>query len=174
MTALIGYFSRQLERTTHGETGLRRLRVLMFLLVFIAGAGVVLMIQRYPQASSLAYNSRDVAYIMPIENEVCLGGTLQYPLVTTIEASDIPGRVTIDEAWCVTGSDGACKTVPAPNPELPLMEVRNIVANPATRAVPSTLKPGVYHFWHAATNGKGITRGYIVAPITVKDCEVKP
>lgn len=167
MTALIGYVSKQIERTAHST---RRLRWIMILLVAIAFVGVLLMVQRYPRASSLAYNSRDIAYITPIENEVCAGGAIHYPLVTTIEETDIPGKITIDEAWCVAGIGGACKSVPAPNPNLPLLEVRHIVADPAARVVPDTLAPGTYHFWHSATNGKGVTRGYIVAPIVVRDC----
>ena len=66
-------------------------------------------------------------------------------------------------------SGGACKTVPSPNPRLPMMEPKLVVTPRVERKVPQTLTPGVYHFWHAATDAKGNTTGYIVAPIAGKD-----
>lgn len=169
MTTLLMYAKRQAAETIHSQ---RRINVLFVLMVAIAVVGVALAMQAAP--ASVTYNEGHIPVIAPIENEVCAGGVIQYPITTEIDESELPGRVEVDEAWCMAGLGGACKSVPAPNPRLPMLEPKRIVADPATRNVPDTLTPGVWHFWHTATDTRGQVNGYIIAPITVKDCQLKP
>lgn len=166
MSALTGYIIKQVERTTHST---QRLRVIMALMIIIAGAGLVLLFQRAPAV--VLYGGQRVLYIAPIEAEVCIGGLVHFPTVTEITKDEIPGRLEIDESWCLEGLGGACKAVTAPNPRLPMLEEKHIVTPRVERNIPATLAPGVYHFQHSATDAHGNTTGYIVAPITVKECE---
>ena len=165
MTALLLHAKCQLHRTIHSP---KRLNVLLILALAIAALGVALAFQAAP--SAVLYNEGNVPIIAPIEPEVCLGGKVHYPLTTTIDESEIPGRVEVDEAWCMAGLGGACKSVAAPNPRLPMLEPKHIVSDPASRTVPDTLTPGTWHLWHTATDTHGQVNGYIVAPVYIVDC----
>lgn len=166
MTPVI-YIKYQAMRTLSSP---RRLVVLTVLLLLIAFFGLSLLFQN--ASSTIMYNGEVVNVIRPIEAEVCIGGTVHFATVTETTDDEIPGRLEIDEAWCLAGPTGACKTVTPPNPRLPLLEPKRIVTPRVSRDVPAILTPGVYHFWHAATDTHGNVTGYIVAPITVKDCAV--
>lgn len=149
-----------------------RLPGIMALLVIIAIAGAVLLVRAAPNA--VLYNGERIPMISPIETSVCLGGTVHFATVTEVTADEIPGALDIKEAWCLAGLGGACKSVLPPNPDLPMLEEKHIVTPSVERNVPVTLAPGVYHFQHSATDAKGNTTGYIVAPINVEACEVQP
>lgn len=146
----------------------RRLTVLALLLLLIAGTGLLLAFQNVPLTT---YNGKIIPIIHPAEPEVCIGGTVHFSTITETTEDQLPGRLEIDEAWCLAGLDGACKTVAPPNPRFPLLEQKRIVTPRVSRDVPDNLAPGVYHFWHTATDTHGGVTGYIVAPITVKVCE---
>lgn len=148
----------------------RRLVVLTFLMLLIAFSGLLVLFQNAPNA--VTFNGDAIPVIRPIETEVCIGGAVHFATITETTNDEIPGRLEIDEAWCLEGLGGACKTVTPPNPRLPLLEPRRIVTPRVSRDVPTILTPGVYHFWHTATDTRGNVTGYIVAPITVKECEV--
>ena len=167
MTALLLHAKCQLHRTIHSP---KRLNVLLALMLAIAVLGVALAFQAAPAA--VLYNEGHIPVIAPIEPEICLGGTIHYSITTEIDESEIPGRLEIDEAWCAAGLDGPCKNAIPPNPSLPLLEPRRIVAT-ASRTMPTTVTVGVWHFWHTATNTHGQVNGYIIGPITVKECEAK-
>ena len=148
----------------------RRLVVLTFLMLLIAFSGLLVLFQNAPNA--VTFNGDAIPVIRPAEAEVCIGGKLYFATLTETTNDEIPGRIEIDEVWCLEGLDGACKTVPPPNPRFPLLEPKRIVTPRVSRDVPVILTPGVYHFWHTATDTRGNVTGYIVAPITVKYCEV--
>lgn len=166
MSALIHVLKRT-ERVV-----IPRLPAIMVLLVVIAGAGFLLLIRAAPNV--VTYNGDAIPVIHPAESEVCIGGTVHFATVTEATEDELPGRLEIDEAWCLKGLEGACKTVIPPNPRFPLLEPKRIVTPRVERDVPDTLTPGIYHFWHTATDTRGNVTGYIIAPIVVKDCEVKP
>lgn len=168
MTALLLHAKCQWHRTLHSP---RRLNVLLVLALAIAALGVALAFQAAPAA--VLYNGGNIPIIAPVETEVCLGGMIHYPIITEIDESEIPGRIEVDEAWCMAGIGGVCKSVPAPNPRMPMLEPKRIVADPAKRTVPDTLTPGTWHLWHTATDTRGDVSGYIVAPVNVKDCTTK-
>lgn len=168
MTPVI-YIKYQASRTLSSP---RRLAVLTILMLLIAVSGLLLLFQNTPATTT--YNGEAVNVVHPIEAEVCIGGTVHFATVTETTSDEIPGRLEIDEAWCLEGLGGACKAVTPPNPRLPLLEPRRIVTPRVSRTVPVILTPGVYHFWHTATDTRGRVTGYIVAPITVKDCEMLP
>lgn len=146
-----------------------RLIAFTALMLLIAGTGILLLFQNAPRA--VTFNGDQVPVIRPAEVEVCIGGTVHFATITETTNEEIPGRVEIDEAWCAEGLNGSCKAVQAPNPRLPMLEPKRIVTPRVSRDVPTILTPGVYHFWHTATDTHGNVTGYIVAPITVKDCK---
>lgn len=168
MTALTGFLLRQFDRTTHST---RRLRVIMAMLIIIAGTGLLLLFDRAPEA--VTYNSSHVPVISPIETQVCPGDIIHYPLVTEVTTAQIPGQVSIAESWCKEGLTGSCVGVQPPRTSLPLLEPKRIISDGTPRTVPDTLAPGVYHFWHSATNARGEVSGYIVAPVVVISCSAK-
>ena len=86
MTALLLHAKCQLHRTIHSP---KRLNVLLALMLAIAVLGVALAFQAAP--SAVLYNEGNVPVIAPIEPEVCLGGTIHYPITTEIDESEIPG-----------------------------------------------------------------------------------
>lgn len=145
----------------------RRLAMLTLLLLLIAASGLLFLFQNAPVTM---YNGKVVPVIRPSEPEVCIGGTLHFSTITETTEDQLPGRLEIDEAWCLEGLGGACKTVTPPNPRFPILEPKYIVTPRVSRDVPTILTPGVYHFWHTATDTKGNVTGYIVAPITVVEC----
>jgi hypothetical protein len=165
MTALIYGAWHQVKVTLRTP---RRLNVLLVLMLAIALSGVGLAIQAAPHA--VLYNNGRIPVIAPIESEVCLGEAIHYPIITEIDEREIPGRLEVDEAWCLAGLGGACKSALPPNPRLPLLEPKRIVTDRTSRTMPETVTPGVWHFWHTATDTRGQVNGYIVAPITVIDC----
>ena len=95
MTALIGFVSRQFTRTTRSP---RRLRVMMALLVFIAGAGIVLMLQRYPAAQAVQYKTQQT--IVPVPAELCPGEAFTYQQSIAVQQT---AMVTISRDWCNRG-----------------------------------------------------------------------
>ena len=145
-----------------------RLNVLLALLLVLVGIGLLFAIQTTPK--TVQYNEGDVPVIRPIEAEICLGGAVHYPLVTTIDKDQIPGRVEVDESWCMEGLAGPCKSAAPPNPRLPLLEEKRVVQPSTERVMPKAVTPGVWHFWHTSTDTHGNVEGYIVAPIVVVDC----
>lgn len=165
MSALILAVKRQADRTLRSS---RRLNVIMLLLFAIAALGMVLLFNT--PAFSVQYDGTRVPVIPPIETQVCPGDTIHYPLTTSVTEDEIPGQLDIAESWCEEGLSGPCTGVNPPRPELPLLEPKLIYTDGAARVVPETLTPGVYHFWHSATDALGRVSGYIVAPVNVKDC----
>ncbi len=166
MSAIILYAKRQAAHTIHSEN--RRAALLVATLVLFV-TGLVLLFQS--PGFSVQYDGVQVSIVKPLEAAVCPGGTIHFPVTLTINERKIPGRLQIDEAWCKEGITGTCTGVTPPQPNLPLLEEKRIVAQ-ATRTIPDTLTPGVYHLWHSATSNRGEVSGYIVAPIIVNDCEV--
>lgn len=148
-----------------------RLIVFTLLMLLIAAIGLLLVLQK--ASNSVMFNGDKVPVIRPAQSEVCVGAALHFATITETTDDEIPGRLEIDEAWCLAGVGGACKTVTPPNPRLPLLEPRRIITPEVSRIVPETLTPGVYHFWHTATDTSGRVTGYIVAPIHVLDCSQK-
>lgn len=144
-----------------------RLAVFTIAMLLIAASGLVLTFQSAPQT---LYNGKVVPVIQPSEQEVCIGGTVHFSTITETTEDQLPGRLEIDEAWCLAGPSGACKTVTPPNPRFPILEPKRIVTPRVSRDVPTILTPGVYHFWHTATDSHGRVTGYIVAPISIRDC----
>lgn len=163
MTPIV-YIKHYASRTLSSP---RRLIAFTFLMLSIAGTGLLLAFENAPVTT---YNGKVIPFIRPAEPEVCIGGTVHFSTITETTEDQLPGRLEIDEAWCLAGLDGACKTVAPPNPRFPLLEPKRIVTPRVSRDVPDNLAPGVYHFWHTATDTRGDVTGYIVAPITVKDC----
>ncbi len=92
----------------------RRLVVLTFLMLLIAFSGLLVLFQNAPNA--VTFNGDAIPVIRPIETEVCIGGAVHFATITETTNDEIPGRLEIDEAWCLEGLGGACKTVTPPNP----------------------------------------------------------
>lgn len=164
MTALL-YLKHQAAKTLESPV---RIRLITVLLLLLAAAGWGTYLRFAP--SVISYNGARVPVISPIETNLCPGDTLHYPVVVEIKASEIPDQANIAESWCKEGLSGACTDVAPPRQNLPLLEPKLIVSDDAPRVVPDTLTPGVYHFWHSATNAKGQVSGYIVAPVNIADC----
>ncbi len=150
----------------------RRLLIIIILLVIIAGILLSFVFRHAPQVEY--GNTAQVPIIVPNEEKVCIGGRVTYPLLVFVANEQVPGQINIAEAWCLAGLEGACFGVIPNRPDLPLLEPKAITTDATSRPVPATLKPGVYHFWHSATDANGNVSGYIVAPINVIDCEVQP
>lgn len=123
-------------------------------------------------SSSLRFGiNPGTSIVAPIETEVCPGDVIHYPTLTFVEEGS-RSQASVAEAWCKAGLEGGCIAVV--RPDMPLLEPKNIV-NPATpRTVLETLAPGIWHMQHSATDELGRVSAYIVAPINVKDCQVKP
>jgi hypothetical protein len=116
-----------------------------------------------------------ITIIKPVENEVCLGGVLRFPVTVDVQADELPNQITPAESWCKAGRAGACRAVKPANmdentQDQPLVKPRHI-ETVARRAVPATLAPGEYEFWHTTTDAHGNVVGYSVEPIIVKVCQ---
>lgn len=165
MTAAILYLKCQAVKTLRSP---RRIELIAILLLSMAAIGWGAYLRFAP--SVISYNGTRVPVISPIETRLCPGDTVHFPIVVEIQESEIPDQANIAESWCKEGLSGACTGVVPPRQNLPLLEPKLIVSDGAPRVVPDTLTPGVYHFWHSATNAKGEVSGYIVAPVNVVDC----
>ena len=163
MTALAHIFHRIEVNATR-----RRLRVLMVPLVVIALAGVVLTMQRTPQA--VLYPQR---FITPTPGAVCVGGVFTYPVQISIDKDDAVSRIT--EGWC-RATDGICPREFQSEPTYVNFLGGYSVSTTATRTVPADLPPGDWQFRHCNethSDGRIDVTCYAV-DVTVKDCEVKP
>ena len=146
MTVLVGFVSRQFARTVQSP---RRLRVIMALLVVIIAAGVVLMLQRYPAARGIQYQTEQT--IIPVPSALCPGEQFTYHQAISIEKTSM---VTISRDWCNRGF--TC--------HLELHQSwQNVVltpldfTGPVTRTVPLSpfFKPGgLYEFRSGVKNGE--------------------
>ena len=165
MTAALLYLKCQAIKTLEKPA---RIKLITILLLLLAAVGWGTYLRFAP--SVISYNGARVPVISPIETQLCPGDTLHYPVVVEIKESEIPDQANIAESWCKEGLSGACTGVVPPRSNLPLLEPKLIVSDGAPRVVPETLEPGVYHFWHSATNSRGQVSGYIVSPIVVRDC----
>ena len=166
MNAITGYVMHQAERTIHST---RRLTVIVISLALIVASGLALLFEAVPPFVTYGV-ANGVPVIVPIESEVCAGGTIRYPLVVFVGEDEIPGQINVAESWCLVGLGGGCIGVVPNRPDLPLLRVKEVRSESTPRPVPKNLKPGVYEFWHSATDSRGNVAGYIVGPITVKDC----
>ena len=173
MTALRIALQRQVERTLVNPT---RLTAIIITLVVIATIGFWTLIESTP--SVLLIRRYGSTLIAPVETEVCIGGTISYPITVAVDANEIPNQIEIAEAWCKAGLTGTCFGVQPggmdPNAKrLPILAPRQIVTT-SKRLVPETLTPGLYEFWHSSIDSSNRVQAYIVSPITVKDCQVTP
>lgn len=163
MTALIGYFTRQFERTTHS---IRRLRVLMALLVVIAGAGVILIVQRYPASRAVEYGTPGT--VVPVPSALCPGESFIYQQSIHVQQT---AMVTISRDWCNRGFTCHLELHQSwPNVVLTPLTF----SGPVTRTVPvsSFFKPGgLYEFRSGVRNGELSVQ--IVEFSIRDDCEVK-
>ena len=164
MTALTGLLSRQLERTTHST---RRLRVLMVPLVAIAFVGIVLIVQRYPAARAVQYNTS--MFIEPVPSALCHGESFTYN--QAISVGQI-AMVTVSRDWCNRGFTCHLELHESwPNVVLtPLF-----FSGPVTRTIPISpfFKPGgLYEFRSGVRNGELSVQ--IVEFSIRDDCEVNP
>lgn len=166
MTALAGFISRQIERTTQGESGRRRLRVLMGLLFIIAGAGVIVMLQRYPAARAVEYKTSSA--IVPVPAALCPGESFTYDQSIRVQKT---AMVTISRDWCNRGFTCHLELHESwPNVVLTPLDF----SGPVTRTVPvsSFFKPGgLYEFRSGVRNGELSVQ--IVQFSIRDDCEVK-
>ena len=164
MTALIGYFSRQLERTTHST---RRLRVLMVLLVIISLVGIVLMVERYPAARAVEYETSTT--IAPVPAALCPGEAFTYQQAISVRQT---AMVTVSRDWC--NRDFTCHLELHQSwPNVVLTPLA--FSAPVTRTVPVSpfFKPGgLYEFRSGVRNGELSVQ--IVEFSIREDCEVKP
>jgi len=146
MTVLAGFVSRQFTRTVSSP---RRLRVIMALLVIVIAAGIVLMLQRYPAARGIQYQTEQT--IIPVPSALCPGEQFSYHQAIRVETTSM---VTISREWC--NRNFTC--------DLGLHQSwSNVILTPldftglVTRTVPaSTLwKPGgLYEFRSGVRNGE--------------------
>ncbi len=163
MSALIGFFAQQFERTTHST---RRLRWLMVALVLVAVAGVVLVLQRDTQ--SIEYPQR---YLVATPAAVCPGEQFTYPVKIKIDKSDAVSRIT--EGWC-RASDGICpKTFQSEAYYVNFLEPYS-VSTTATRTVPIDLPPAEWQWRHCnETHSDGVISVVCYqVQVEVKDCAV--
>ena len=146
MTELIGFVSRQFTRTTRSP---RRLRVMMALPVFIAGAGMGLMIQRYPAARAVEYKTQQT--IVPVPAELCPGEAFTYQQSISVQQT---AMVTISRDWCNRGFTCHLELHQSwPNVVLTPLDF----TGPVTRTVPISpfFKPGgLYEFRSGVRNGE--------------------
>ena len=168
MNAITGYVMHQAERTIHST---RRLTVIVIALALIVASGLALLFEAAP--ATVTYGiANGVPVIVPLESEVCAGGTIHFPTITFIEAGTV-SQINVAEAWCKAGLAGGCIGVIPDRPDLPLLEAKSIVNDRTPRPVPASLSPGVWHFWHSAVDERGNVAAYIVAPINVRNCETE-
>ena len=162
MTALAHIFHRIEVNATR-----RRLGVLMVPLVVIALAGVVLTMQRTPQA--IQYPQR---YLTSTPGAVCPGEAFTYPVRICIDENDAVSRIT--EGWC--RPDGVCPRAFQTEPYYVNFLDGLEVSTTATRTVPAELSPGDWQFRHCnETHSDGrIGETCYAVNIQVLDCEVQP
>lgn len=146
MTALIGYVSRQFDRTRYSP---QRLRVLMALLVVIICAGVVLMLQRYPATRAVQYQTAKT--IVPVPSALCPGDQFSYTQSISVNET---AMVTVSRDWC--NRDGTCHLELHQSwPDVVLTPLN--FSGPVTRTVPISpfFKPGgLYEFRSGVRNGE--------------------
>lgn len=164
------YIARRIEKSTRSP---RRLLLIIILLVLIAVILIAYVVKEVPTITQYGMDVATVPIIVPLEDEVCVGGTIRFPLIVFVDNDQVPGQINVAEAWCLAGLEGACFGVIPDRPDMPLLEPKAIISEATSRPVPLTLLPGVYHFWHSTTDANNQVSGYIVAPINVVDCKEK-
>lgn len=159
------------KRSGNGSRNGRHRRHMLILLAATLGLLVWLIYGMVVDLRSTPVSYR-VTTIAPVNPYLCPGDQLRYEV--QLDVVNVPVVLSIVESWCQAGADGVCATSKNTVAQQPILTERH-VDTIAGRTVPETpfFRAGhEYEFWHATTAG-GVTTGYIVRPIIIRDnCEV--